>query len=458
MRKINAARVLWVLLFALVSIPVSVSAQFGGIDITTTQRANVRSGPGTEWRILITVDSGTVIRLDGKAPSGDFWLRGITPDGTIGWVGITATNLTPDQLAALPAVWTDTPFSLGAPAGGAPAAPADSGAPADAGTGDTTQAAPPAPVVNTAPTRGFAYGGHVADFSAGASDAMLRAGMTWVKRQWRYQVGQDAGMVAGWINDAHARGFRILLGIVGDAGALYTDGYFDQYAAFVGGVAANGADAIEVWNEMNIDREWPSGHIDPASYTQLLARAYNAIKGANPATLVISGALAPTGYFGGCSPAGCDDNLYVSGMYSAGASNYMDCLGIHYNEGILPPTATSGDPRGSSNHYSRYFRSMMSTYRSAFHNARSLCFTELGYVTPEGYPPLPGGFAWAQNVTVAQQAQWLDQAVSIAAQTGYVRLLIIWNIDFTTYDSDPQAGYAIIRPGGACPACDALGS
>ena len=29
-------------------------------------------------------------------------------------------------------------------------------------------------------------------------------------------------------------------------------------------------EAIEVWNEMNIDREWPRGEISPASYTELL--------------------------------------------------------------------------------------------------------------------------------------------------------------------------------------------
>ena len=38
---------------------------------------------------------------------------------------------------------------------------------------------------------------------------------------------------------------------------------------------------------------------------------------------------------------------------------------------------------------------------------RQLCFTEFGYLTPEGFPPLPGGFAWAQNVTLADQANWL---------------------------------------------------
>jgi hypothetical protein len=35
-------------------------------------------------------------------------------------------------------------------------------------------------------------------------------------------------------------------------------------------------------------------------------------------------------------------------------------------------------------------------------------------------------------------------------------MMIVWNIDSTTWGSDPQAGYAIIRPGGGCPACETL--
>ncbi len=459
--KMRRISMFFACLWAILMLVGGVSAQFAGIDATTVDRANLRSGPGTEYRILTTIIAGIPFRVDGKAPSGDYWVRGIIADGTVGWLAAPALGLTADQLAVLPSVWTETPFTLAPPDGGAPPADPATGAdpaavPADAPVGEV--AAPPPPVVNSPTTRGFAYGGHVAEWSAFAGEQMTRAGMTWVKKQVRFQTGQNPGDVAGMINDAHARGFRILLGIVGSPDQLYQDGYFDQYAAFVGAVAALGADGIEVWNEMNIDREWPAGRIDPASYVDLLARSYNAIKAANPGTLVISGAPAPTGFFGGCSGAGCDDNQYLAGMAAAGAARYMDCVGVHYNEGVLAPTATSGDPRGNSGYYTRYFRPMMSVYRQAFRNARPLCFTELGYLSSEGYPPLPGAFGWAENVTVADQAAWLDQAVSMAAGTGYVRLLIIWNIDFTTYDSDPQAGYGIIRPGGGCPACDALGS
>ena len=45
----------------------------------------------------------------------------------------------------------------------------------------------------------------------------------------------------------------------------------------------------------------------------------------------------------------------------------------------------------------------------------------------------------------------------IAAQIQTVRIdLIIWNLDFSNFEEDPQAGYASIRPDGTCPTCDAL--
>jgi hypothetical protein len=298
----------------------------------------------------------------------------------------------------------------------------------------------------------FEFGGHVDGFGANAVNQMRHAGMTWVKRQ--IHAFQD---YAGAINEAHANGFRILLGVVGEPGAVSDDHYLDQYAQSLASAAALGADAIEVWNEPNIDREWATGQINPQRYTEMLRRAYNAIKAANPNTLVISAAPAPTGAEGAF---GLDrvwnDNRFVQGMAAAGAANYLDCIGIHYNEGIIAPNQTSGDPRDG--YYTRYFWGMVNTYYNAFNGARKLCFTEFGYLTPEGFPPLPGGFAWAQNVTLAQQASWLDQAVALAANSGKVRLMIVWNIDFGRYDSDPMAGYAIIRPGGGCPACDALAS
>ncbi len=334
-------------------------------------------------------------------------------------------------------------------------APGPGPAPTQAPAPQPTQAPPP---VQPGPTGAFELGGHVESFSS--PDSMRAAGMTWVKRQVRYNQGDDPNAVAGWINQAHGQGFRILLGIVGDPGQLGAggDGYMDQFATYLGGVAALGPDAIEVWNEMNLDREWPQGQIDPNMYTRMLAKAYTQIKARNASVMVISGAPSPTGAEGAF---GLDrvwnDDRYIRGMAAAGAANYADCIGLHYNEGIVPPDWTSGDPRGD-NYYTRYYPTMVSTYYNAFGGARPLCFTELGYLSPEGFSGLPGGFEWAAGTSVGEQAEWLGRAAQLSRSNGHIRLMIVWNVDFTSYGADPQAGYAIIRPGGSCPACNTLGN
>ncbi|MEO1443425.1 MAG: hypothetical protein AAFV33_23680, partial [Chloroflexota bacterium] len=402
--------------------------------------------------------------LDARDGTNNFWVRGITPDGTVGWAASSFLNVSEAQLNTLPIKGADDPFELAAPAADAApveqaqAAPeAETEAPAaEEAVAAAPAAPPPAVAQNLAPVTGFGYGAHVQTLGPTAFSYAQSAGMTWLKVQIRYSDGQSAESVAGVINSAKSGGFRILLGVVGAPSDLSKGGYNDRYAAFVAGLAVQGADAIEIWNEPNIDREWPSGQISPQNYTNLLAASYNAIKAANPSTLVVSGAPAPTGFFGGCSAAGCDDLPFIQGMNAAGAANFMDCVGVHYNEGILPPTARSGDPRGNSGFYTRYYQPMIETYSGAFGGRVPLCFTEMGYLTPEGYGALPGGFAWAQNVTVAQQAAWVDGAVDIARRSGRVRIVIIWNLDYTGFGADPMGGYALVRPDGSCPACSAL--
>jgi hypothetical protein len=319
----------------------------------------------------------------------------------------------------------------------------------------------PAPVAGSAAINGFQLGGHVLQLNANTISLMNRAGMTWVKYQVRYTRGQDPSSVAGLVQGARAAGFRVLLGVVGSPSELASGGagYIQDFANFLGGVAALGTDAIEVWNEPNIDREWPAGQINGANYTQMLAAAFNAIKSRSSGTLVISGAPAPTGFFGaaGCTDQGCNDDVFMQQMAQAGAAQYLDCVGLHYNEGIIPPSAGSGDPRGGYPTY--YFGSMTNRGYSLF-GGKPVCYTELGYLSPEGFAdPLPAGFSWAANTSVAEHAAWLAEAASIAANSGRVAMMIVWNVDFPYYTgTDPMAGYAMYRPDGSCPACDTLGA
>jgi uncharacterized protein YraI len=393
-----------------------------GVTATPRNYLNMRSGPGTAYSTLGTAPAGVALPVLGRNPDSS-WVF-VEYQAQQGWLAAWLCDITGDL---------NTVSIKEAPAGG--------------------EVPPPPPPPPSAPSAGgkFMLGGQT--HSMAHPGEMAHAGMTWVKFQHKWAPGQNASDVAGRINDAHAHGFKVLLSIPGPSNPLSID--FGAYVEYLGGVAALGADGIEVWNEMNLDREWPVGQISPASYVyNMLAPAYGAIKAANPNTLVVGGAPAPTGFHNGINV--WSDDVYIAGMRDAGAANYMDCMGVHYNAGATPPDATSGHPADpGAGHYSWYFWPTYHLYAGTFSKS-DLCFTELGYVTGEGYGPLPPNFWWGLNTSVASQAAWLARSAELLRGTNRVRLMIVFNVDFTQWDDDPQAGYAMIRPGGGCPACDAL--
>ncbi len=402
---------------------------------------NLRRGPSTNFNPpILTLDQDDLINI--LAMSTDTqWYKVQTLSGQIGWVFGDLIDFYRDLPPDLPVEFIPTPTIT-------PEVPdtiID-----NSGGGSTGSSA----VVNAAQTTGFELGGQAISFSY--PQQMRDAGMKWVKRQIRWNGSDPASNFQFIIDSSKGNGFKVLLSVVGDQNQLAANPtqYYQNYANFVGGLAAGGADAIEVWNEMNIAREWPSGFISGANYTQMLQTAYPVIKSRNAGTLVISGAPAPTGGFGGCTTAGGDDDCFIRDMAAAGAANYMDCVGIHYNSGSTPPSATSGANVGSPEHYSWYYQSIVNLYISVF-PGKPLCFTELGYLTGEGIGALPASYAWAANNTLADQSNWLAEAVRLARQGG-IRLMIVWNVDATSFGVDPQMGYAIVRPGGVCPACSAL--
>ena len=315
----------------------------------------------------------------------------------------------------------------------------------------TTQPTTPAvsPTARVVSGLGFDVGGVV--FSFNQADLMTSAGMTWVSIALQWQDGDSANTARRSIETAHRRGFSVLLQISGDPPEMRANSadYNARFAAYLGEVAAFAPDAIQVWDSMNSPEAWARGLIGPSAYAEMLSAAYQAIKRANPATLVISGGLAQTSAFnGGCTSAGCDDLPYLHGMVEAGVGQSADCIGINYTLGATEPTVVTGDPRGDQFLY--YYPAVISTYASVFPN-KPLCLTELGYLTPDGTPP--AGYEWAAGTTPVEQAAWLAQTAELARDTGRIRLLMIYNIDAT--GRDLPGSYAIVRDG-KCVACDAL--
>ena len=405
-------------------------------------RWSIEGETGALGQVVTSLDAGLVLTLD--APEGNY---------AINWTVIDNSAIQSARRGAVVPLFRPTPTPTPTPIPTPTPVPRPAvvvAPPAEANTPAAPRLAAVAPPPGSI---SIELGGHVHDPNAGRTiSAMRQAGMTWMKIQSRFYHYSHPD-VGGTIAHAHSNGFKILVGTVGNPEELAQggQGYINSYTDWLARVAAQGADAIEVWNEPNLDREWPRGQISGVAYAQMLRLAFQKIKRANGNTMVISAAPAPTGAQvpGRVMP----DNTWMRQMVEGGGLDYLDCVGAHYNEGIVPPDQTSGDPRGD-NYYTRYFYGMLNGYISI--TRRPICFTELGYLTSDGLPALPPFFSWARNVTVHQQAAWLAQAAALASQSGQVRLLIVWNVDFTHYGADPQAGFAIIRPDGSCPACQAL--
>jgi uncharacterized protein YgiM (DUF1202 family) len=391
----------------------SAASTGSGTVTVTSDYLNVRSGPGTSYDKLGQLTNGQSVQVTGKSSDGAWWQFSYN-----------------GQTAYIYAAYTS---------GG--------------GAATTTAAASTG---GASASGSFELGAHIKSFDY--LSQMKDIGMTWVKYQ--AVLPGDMGGAQNVINTAHANGMKALIGAKGDINRAGDASYHSEFAGYLATLASSGADAIEVWNEPNLDREYGgsgTGQVNPENYVDMLQKAYAAIKAANGGTMVIGGATAPTGYYGGgCSAAGCDDAPFLARIAAAGAASYMDCMGAHHNGTMVGPDQTSGAPVGSPDHHQWYFWGTLDTVYNSFSGKLPVCWTELGYVTGEGIGALPSGFSWGSSITLDNQAQWLARAVQLSRDSGKVRLMIIWNADFRQWTDDPQAGFSIFRPNGECRACSTI--
>jgi hypothetical protein len=275
--------------------------------------------------------------------------------------------------------------------------------------------------------------------------------MTW--RKARMAFGRDAPISI--VDNAHKNGFRILVTVRGDGQQAFEADYQDGFIAYLEALAQAGADAIEVWDEANVYGEMSMAETNPAKYATMLCSAYAAIKKANPGTLVVSGAPAPTNYYQGCSATGCDDLAWLQGLAEAGAAHCLDYLGAHFVQGATSPTESVGHP--IDDHYTRHFGPLVEAYTGAFGDDRLFAFTRFGYYSPEGLEEVPQAMFWTGDTSVADQAEWTAEAVQLAIENRAVGMIVFNNLDAKGWgSSDFMAGWALIRQDGTCPTCDAL--
>jgi polysaccharide biosynthesis protein PslG len=211
-----------------------------------------------------------------------------------------------------------------------------------------------------------------------------------------------------------------------------------DYTDFVRRVAERYQDLILgyiIWNEPNLAIDWGGELPDPAGYTEMLKAAYQAIKEADPAALVVSAALAPTNEQ---SPNALDDRIFLRQMYDAGAGPYFDVLGAHPYGFAYPPD----DPPGAHDSLNlarvEDLRAIMVEYGDG---AKPVWATEFGWTVEA-----TDDRAW-QVVTPQQQADYLVRTYErAAAEWPWLQLLAVWNLGG---EAHPEwGGFSLLTPEG----------
>ena len=299
-------------------------------------------------------------------------------------------------------------------------------------------------------------GGHLNSLDPVALEAMRSAGMEWTVFKVSYErSAQEAALraVRELIDGAHLQGFRIWVTLADAPGASFTPEDFPGFAQFAGQVAALGADAVQIDEIPNLSLLPGEGQIDPASYVSLLQQSYEAVKAANPDTLVISGALAPTSSQSSFSNQIYNDDVYYEGMAEAGAANYADCIGVNYYEGAVDPSVMEGDLRGS--YATRYFVPMLQRAATPFRESGiPVCLSEYGYLA--GTVGLPDAYDWSLRTTPEDRAEWLAKGIRIAAELSSIRVAMVMIFRVDEIGNSVEDGFAIVQPDGTCIACDSI--
>jgi hypothetical protein len=230
--------------------------------------------------------------------------------------------------------------------------------------------------------------------------------------------------------------------------------YADFVSAFVSryrpGSSIGSVDAIEVWNEVNLTREWgnqPINQQQAADYIRLLTLAYHAAHAANPNIIVITAGLSPTGVR---SAQAWDDAAYMQWLFDAGLKggvNY-DVLGAHGNTQApcvacdLNSLSTFGD----ASFYFRRIEQLRALQVKAGDSNRQIWLLEFGWTADKVHP----NYAW-YAISEDQKAVNVVQAYQYARQnwSPWIGVMVLWTLSDPAWTAaDEEYWWAIDNPDG----------
>lgn len=217
------------------------------------------------------------------------------------------------------------------------------------------------------------------------------------------------------------------------------------YERFVRSVAARYRGKVAgyiIWNEPNLALEWNDRPPDPAGYATLLQAGRRGVKAGDPAAKVISAGLAPTNTD---DARAMDDRRFLEEMYRYGAGRFFDVLAAHAYGFGRPPEAPFSESNGAGGGLDGLVFQRVVALRAIMERNgdahKPVYITEMGW-TVEAV----AHSAW-QEVTPAQQAEYLIQALDLAeARWPWLELAAIWNLGGETHPE--WGGYSLLTPEG----------
>ena len=242
---------------------------------------------------------------------------------------------------------------------------------------------------------------------------------------------------------------------------------YQDYADFISvfakrygpGSTIGRVDAIEVWNEVNLNREWgdqPINRQQAADYVRLLSGAYRAAHAANPNITVITAGLSPTGVH---TSEAWDDAEYLQWLFDAGLKggiNY-DVLGAHGNT-QAPEVDAPLNSLPDFGHPSFYFRrieQLRDIQVKAGDSNRQIWLLEFGWTADKVH----SSYAWFA-VSEDKKADNIIKAFQYAKQnwSPWIGVMTLWTLADPTWTPDREEyWWAIDNPdGSARPALTAV--
>ncbi len=371
---------------------------------------------------------------------------------------------------------TATPAPVEQPTDTPPAAPTDTPAPAEEPTNTPAPQPTNTPAARPAPPSGQMlspdYGAQAflwwrEDIADRDLTLMKNAGFRWVKQWFAWDDIEAAGRGQyDWsipdriVRQAEEHGLNLLVRVDREpawAGPPPQNNvYFQEFLAELATRYRGRIDAIQIWNEPNLAREWGNRPPNPAEYAALLRDSYRTIKSIDPNMTVITAGMAPTGTC--CDVAMPDDRFYRE-MYQAMGGNstgYFDMLGVHGAGFAAPPEVSPAETAADKPRYGgeRFFsfRRIEDIRQIMVENGdanKRVAVLEFGWTT-DNRPNSP--YYWhgaGAGITDAVQGDYMVRAYQYAKANwqpwiGLMSLIYMPDLDWT--QSDEQYWWSIMNP------------